>query len=155
HAQPAVADHRLSAGIDGDHPALRQGRRHPRPPFYASLRIAILTYMAGSLFCALAPSMLILIFGRVLHGLGGGAPWPMGMLGLGALASRRERGRYYGYFAAIYPTAGGCGPLLGGLIADHLHWSVIFWINIPMGLAALAITTSLLRRLPRYERPHL
>src|SRR5229473_2860177 len=53
-----------------------------------------------------------------------------------------------------YITAGGAGPLLGGLISDHLHWSVIFWINIPMGLAALAITTSLLRRLPRYECPH-
>src|SRR4029077_16857703 len=56
---------------------------------------------------------------------------------------------------ATYTTSGGSGPLLGGLIADHLHWSVIFWINIPMGLAALAITPSLLRRLPRYERPHL
>src|SRR5262249_44495520 len=66
----------------------------------------------------------------------------------------KERGRYYGYFAVTYTTAGGCGPLLGGLIAHHLHWSVIFWINIPMGLAALAIATSLLRRLPRYERPH-
>ena len=88
-----------------------------------TLRIAILTYMAGSLVCA--------------------------------LASPKERGRYYGYFAATYTTAGGSGPLLGGLIAEHLHWSVIFWINIPMGLAALAITASLLRRLPRYERPHL
>ena len=55
----------------------------------------------------------------------------------------------------VYTTAGGSGPLLGGLIAEHLHWSVIFWINIPMGLAALAITSSLLRRLPRYERPHV
>jgi MFS family permease len=44
--------------------------------------------------------------------------------------------------------------LLGGFISDHLHWSVIFWINIPMGLAALAMTGSLLRRLPRHERPH-
>src|SRR5712692_6133266 len=119
-----------------------------------TLRIAILTYMAGSLVCALAPSMLVLIFGRVLHGLGGGGLSSVGMIVLADLVSPKERGRYYGYFAATYTTAGGCGPLLGGLIADHLHWSVIFWINIPMGLAALAITTSLLRALPRYERPH-
>ena len=120
-----------------------------------TLRIAILTYMAGSLVCALAPDMLVLILGRVLHGLGGGGLSSMGMVVLADLVSPKERGRYYGYFAATYTTAGGSGPLLGGLIADHLHWSVIFWINIPMGLAALAITTSLLRRLPRYERPHL
>ena len=104
-----------------------------------TLRIAILTYMAGSLVCAMAPSMLVLIFGRVLHGLGGGGLSSMGMIVLADLVSPKERGRYYGYFAATYTTAGGCGPLLGGLIADHLHWSVIFWINIPMGLAALAL----------------
>src|SRR6516225_3842872 len=120
-----------------------------------TLRIAILTYMAGSLVCALAPGMPVLIMGRVLHGLGGGGLSSLGMVVLGDLVAPKERGRYYGYFAATYTTAGGAGPLLGGLISDHLHWSVIFWINIPMGLAALAITTSLLRRLPRYERPHL
>jgi len=119
-----------------------------------TLRIAILTYMAGSLVCALAPNMLVLIAGRVLHGLGGGGLSSMGMVVLADLVSPKERGRYYTYFSIIYTTAGGSGPLLGGLIADHLHWSVIFWINIPMGLAALAITTSLLRNLPRYERPH-
>src|SRR5712691_1514781 len=119
-----------------------------------TLRIAIATYIAGSLVCALAPSMLVLIFGRVLHGLGGGGLSSMGMIVLGDLVSPKERGRYYTYFSIIYTTAGGCGPALGGFIADHLHWSVIFWINIPMGLAALAITSSLLRRLPRHERPH-
>ena len=119
-----------------------------------TLRIAILTYMAGSLVCALAPNMLVLILGRVLHGLGGGGLSSMGMVVLGDLVSPKERGRYYTYFSIVYTTAGGSGPLLGGFIAEHLHWSVIFWINIPMGLAALAITTSLLRRLPRYERPH-
>src|SRR5215470_7316245 len=119
-----------------------------------TVRIAILTYMAGSLVCALAPNMLALILGRVLHGLGGGGLSSMGMIVLGDLVSPKERGRYYGYFSVTYTTAGGCGPLLGGLIADHLHWSVIFWMNIPMGLAALAITTMLLRRLPRHERPH-
>lgn len=120
-----------------------------------TLRIAILTYVAGSLVCALAPDMLVLILGRVLHGLGGGGLSSMGMIVLGDLVAPKERGRYYGYFSVTYTTAGGCGPLLGGLIAEHLHWSVIFWINIPMGLAALAITSSLLRRLPRYERPHV
>jgi EmrB/QacA subfamily drug resistance transporter len=119
-----------------------------------TLRIAILTYMAGSLVCALAPNMPVLIFGRLVHGLGGGGLSSMGMVVLGDLVAPKERGRYYGYFAAAYTTAGGSGPLLGGLISDHLHWSVIFWINIPMGLAALAITTSMLRRLPRHERPH-
>src|SRR5262249_25245838 len=119
-----------------------------------TLRIAILTYMAGSLVCALAPTMLVLIFGRVLHGLGGGGLSSMGMIVLGDLVSPKERGRSSGFFAVTSTPAGGLGPLLGGLIAEHLHWSVIFWMNIPMGLAALAITTSLLRKLPRHERPH-
>jgi EmrB/QacA subfamily drug resistance transporter len=119
-----------------------------------TLRIALITYMAGSLLCALAPNMLMLIFARVLHGLGGGGLSSMGMIVLGDLVSPKERGRYYTYFAITYTTAGGCGPALGGFIADHLHWSAIFWINLPMGLAALAITSSLLRRLPRHERPH-
>src|SRR5436189_3478198 len=119
-----------------------------------TLRIAILVYMAGSLVCALAPNMLVLILGRVLHGLGGGGLTSMGMLVLGDLAPPKERGRYYTYFALAYTTAGGSGPALGGFMADHLHWSVIFWINIPMGFAALAITTFLLRGLPRHERPH-
>src|SRR5947208_15908912 len=86
--------------------------------------------------------MLVLFFGRVLHGLGGVGLSSMGMVVLGDLVSPKERGRDYGYFAVTYTTAGGCGPLLGGLIADHLHWSVIFWINVPMGLAALAIAVA-------------
>jgi MFS family permease len=119
-----------------------------------TLRIAILTYMAGSLVCALAPNMLTLILGRAFHGLGGGGLATMGMIVLGDLVSPKERGRYYTYFAVAYTTAGGCGPALGGFLAEHVHWTAIFWLNIPMGLAALAITSSLLRRLPRYERPH-
>src|SRR5262249_3757608 len=83
---------------------------HGRP---FTLRIPILTYMAGSRVCALAPSMLVLIIGRVLHGLGGGGLSSMGMIVLGDLVSPKERGRYYGYFAVIYTTAGGSGPLLG------------------------------------------
>jgi MFS family permease len=119
-----------------------------------ALRIAIAVHLAGSLLSALAPSMLVLILGRVLQGIGGGGLSSMGIVVLGDVAAPRERGRYYGYFAVTYTTAGACGPALGGFLADHLHWSAIFWINLPLGLSALAVTSALLRGLPRHERPH-
>jgi EmrB/QacA subfamily drug resistance transporter len=120
----------------------------------ATLFIAISLYMAGSLLCALAPNMFMLILGRVLHGLGGGGLTATGMVVLGDIAAPRDRGRYYGYFSITYTTAGACGPALGGFLAEYLHWSVIFWINIPLGLIAIALTLTLLRRLPRHDRPH-
>lgn len=119
-----------------------------------ALHIAIAAHLAGSLICALAPSIGILIFGRSLQGIGGGGLASLGMVVLGDVATPRERGRYYSYFAVVYTTAGACGPALGGFLADHLHWSAIFWLNIPLGLAAFWITSVLLRGLPRHERPH-
>jgi EmrB/QacA subfamily drug resistance transporter len=119
-----------------------------------TLLIAISLYMAGSLVCALAPNMFVLILGRVLHGLGGGGLTSTGMVVLGDIAAPKDRGKYYGYFSATYTTAGACGPVLGGFIAEYLHWSVIFWMNLPLGLIAVTLTLTLLRKLPRHERPH-
>ena len=119
-----------------------------------SLRIAIAAHLAGSLVCALAPSMLVLMLARGLQGIGGGGLASMGMVVLGDVAPPRQRGRYYAYFAATYTTAGAVGPALGGFLADHLSWSAIFWLNLPLGLAAYVVTTTLLRGLPRHERPH-
>ena len=119
-----------------------------------TLMIAISLYMLGSLVCALAPNMFVLILGRVLHGLGGGGLTSTGMVVLGDIAAPKDRGKYYGYFSVTYTTAGACGPVLGGAIAEYLHWSVIFWMNIPLGLIAMALTLTLLRRLPRHDRPH-
>jgi EmrB/QacA subfamily drug resistance transporter len=119
-----------------------------------ALMIALGCYLAGSLICALAPDMTVLILGRVLHGLGGGGLTSTGMVVLGDVASPKDRAKYYGYFSITYTTAGAAGPPLGGLIADHLHWSAIFWLNIPLGLAAVFFTLSALRRLPRHDRPH-
>src|SRR5262249_318103 len=119
-----------------------------------TLLIAVSMYMLGSLVCALAPNMLVLILGRILHGLGGGGLTATAMVVLGDVAAPRDRGLYYGYFSVTYTTAGACGPALGGFIAEYLHWSVIFWINIPLGLIAITLTLTLLRHLPRRERPH-
>ncbi len=119
-----------------------------------TLLIAISLYMAGSLVCALAPNMFVLILGRVLHGLGGGGLTSTGMVVLGDIAAPKDRGKYYGYFSATYTTAGACGPALGGFLAEYLHWSAIFWINIPMGIVALTLTLTLLKKLPRHEQPH-
>ena len=98
--------------------------------------------------------MVVLILGRVLHGLGGGGLTSTGMVVLGDVAAPKERGKYYGYFSAVYTTAGALGPALGGFIAEYLHWSVIFWMNIPLGIIAVAMTFTLLRGLPRHDRPH-
>jgi EmrB/QacA subfamily drug resistance transporter len=119
-----------------------------------TLLIAISLYMAGSLVCALAPNMFVLILGRVLHGLGGGGLTSTGMVVLGDIAAPKDRGKYYGYFSATYTTAGACGPALGGFLAEYLHWSAIFWINIPMGILALTLALTLLKKLPRHEQPH-
>jgi EmrB/QacA subfamily drug resistance transporter len=120
----------------------------------ATLMVAIAIYVVGSLACALAPNLLALIFARVIHGLGGGGFTSIGMVVLGDLAAPKDRGRYYAYFSVAYTTAGACGPALGGFISDYVHWSAIFWLNVPLGLAALALTSSRLRLLPRHERPH-
>jgi MFS family permease len=119
-----------------------------------TLWIAIIIYMAGSLVCALAPNMLVLILGRALHGLGGGGLSAIGAIVLGDVVAPKERGRYYAYFAVVYTSAGALGPAIGGFFSDHLHWSAIFWFNILLGFTALAVTGVLLRHLPRHERPH-
>ena len=62
--------------------------------------------------------------------------------------------RYQAYFASVFVTSSVVGPVIGGFFAQDLHWSLIFWINLPLGLLALAMTYGVLKRLPRHERPH-
>jgi len=66
----------------------------------------------------------------------------------------RERGRYQGYMSIVFGVASIGGPVIGGFFAQHLHWSLIFWINLPIGLLALLMTNRVLKRLPRHERRH-
>src|ERR1700731_4944717 len=91
-----------------------------------ALHIAIALHLAGSLLCALAPSMLVLILGRALQGIGGGGLSSMGMVVLGDVAAPRERGRYYAYFAVTYTTAGARGPARRGFLGGPPAWGGVF-----------------------------
>src|SRR5881392_130219 len=94
--------------------------------------IAIGIYAAGSLACALAPSMLALIFARALQGLGGGGLMPLVQTIIGDVASPRDRPRYQGYTASTFVISTVTGPLVGGFIAEHFSWTWIFWLNLPL-----------------------
>jgi EmrB/QacA subfamily drug resistance transporter len=118
------------------------------------LMVGIATFVVGSVACALAPSMLFLIAARGLQGLGGGGLISLAQTIIADIVSPKERGRYQVRIASVFLASGLAGPFLGGFLAQHFHWSAIFWINIPLGLAAFALTNTLLRKLPRHGRPH-
>lgn len=119
-----------------------------------TLLVAIGVFMLGSILCALAPTMLTLILARALQGLGGGGLISLAQTIIADIVSPMERARYQGYIASVYATSSVAGPALGGFMAEKLHWSAIFWINLPLGLLAFWMTNALLKKLPRHEKPH-
>ncbi|HLG80429.1 MAG TPA: MDR family MFS transporter [Bradyrhizobium sp.] len=114
--------------------------------------VSLSLFIAGSVLCALAPSMPILILARGLQGLGGGGIMPVVQTVISDVVSARERGQYQAWFSAVWMLAGISGPVLGGIFADHLHWSMIFWINLPLAAAALALLLPKMSKLPVYHR---
>src|SRR4051794_22749457 len=92
----------------------------------AMIITALSLFIAGSVLCALAPNMPILILARGLQGLGGGGIMPVVQTVISDVISPRERGQYQAYFSAVWLVAGLLGPVIGGFFADHLHWSMIF-----------------------------
>lgn len=119
-----------------------------------SLLLSIGFYILGALVAATAVNLPMLIAGRALQGLGTGGLISVPMTVLGDIVAPKYRARYYTYFSVTYITSGFVGPIYGGFISQHLDWSVIFWSNVPMGLIAFGLVNHLLKRLPRYERPH-
>jgi EmrB/QacA subfamily drug resistance transporter len=116
--------------------------------------IAIALFVLGSLACALAPSMTALVLSRALQGMGGGGLMALAQTIIADIVSPRERGRYQGYIAGVFAVSSVGGPVLGGFLTEHLDWSLIFWINLPLGLAALAMTSNVLKRVPFHPRKH-
>ncbi len=115
---------------------------------------AIGIFVVGSVGCALAPGMTELVLARAFQGLGGGGLMALAQTIIADIVSPRERGRYQGYIGAVFATSSVGGPVLGGFLTEHIDWSLIFWINVPLGLVALGMTSSVLRRVPFHPRKH-
>ncbi len=119
--------------------ALTAGRmadQFGRKKIYAA---GLLVFTIGSLLCALATSVGSLIGFRVLQGIGGAVMIPVTMAILTAIFPAEKRGAAMGIWAAIGITAAAVGPSLGGLIVEHLGWHWVFYINLPIGVAAIAL----------------
>jgi EmrB/QacA subfamily drug resistance transporter len=120
----------------------------------AMMLIAVAIFIVGSLACALAPSMGALVLARALQGFGGGGILPLAQTVIADILTPRERPLFQSYSSVMFMTASILGPLLGGFLTDHVHWSFIFWIMLPLGAVALVMTDRALKRLPRNDRPH-
>jgi EmrB/QacA subfamily drug resistance transporter len=118
----------------------------------ATIIAALGLFVVGSVLCALAPNMTVLILARGLQGLGGGGIMPIVQTVIADVVTPRERGQYQAYFSGVWVAAGIGGPILGGVFAEHLHWSMIFWINVPLGLAALALLLPKMAKIPVFHR---
>jgi EmrB/QacA subfamily drug resistance transporter len=122
-------------------------------------QFAILTFLLGSLLAGASTNMTQLILTRALQGLGGGGLMALTFVIIGDIVAPRERGRYQGYFGAVWGLSSVAGPLLGGFFSGQekilgiTGWRWIFYINIPFGIAALIITSAVLH-IPKVKREH-
>lgn len=99
--------------------------------------VGIGLFVGGSVLCGFAWSMTGLIVFRAIQGLGAGAVQPMGMTIVGDIYTMQERAKVQGYIASVWAMASLIGPTLGGVFADYVSWRAIFFVNVPLGLAAV------------------
>ncbi len=114
---------------------------------------AIVIFLIGSALCGVARNMPELIVFRAVQGLGGGGLIVLSMAIVGDLVPPRERGRYQGLFGAVFGATSVLGPLLGGVFTEHLSWRWVFYVNLPVGVVALAVIATSLH-IPIRTRQH-
>jgi EmrB/QacA subfamily drug resistance transporter len=110
--------------------------------------VAIIIFLIGSSLCGLSRSMTELVVFRGIQGLGAGGLIALAQTTIADLVAPRDRGRYQGLFGAVFAFSSIAGPLLGGFITDVLSWRWIFYVNVPVGILALALITF------GFRRPH-
>lgn len=115
------------------------------------LMIGIGLFLVGSALSGLSQTMWQLVMFRAIQGLGAGALFPISLAVIGDLFTPRERGRYQGLFGAVFGIAFLVGPFLGGTLTDNFSWHWVFYVNLPIGLIALAVIWFLL---PTVRRPN-
>ena len=111
---------------------------------------AVGLFLLASVGAALSPTMPLFIFFRGLQGLGGGAVFPLAFAVLADLYTPAERGKYSGFFGAVFGLSSIIGPALGGIITDNFGWPWIFIVNVPIALVSLFV---IFRLLPAIKRP--
>ncbi len=113
---------------------------------------AVATFLAGSALCGAARSMTELIVFRSVQGIGGGGLMAVTMVVLAQLAPPEQRARKGGLGGVVAGLGLVAGPFIGGLLADHLGWRWIFYVNLPLGVAVIAVTVSALHLPPLHRR---
>lgn len=116
--------------------------------------MAIGLFLLGSGLAGQARSMSFLILSRAIQGLGGGGLFPIGLTIVGEIYSLERRARIQGLFSGVWGFASIVGPMAGGLITDLFSWRWVFYVNIPFGLAAIALIYANLSEPQTKGRPH-
>jgi len=116
------------------------------------LMIGITLFLVGSALSGLSQDMWMLVLFRGIQGLGAGSLFPIALAVIGDLFTPAERGKYQGFFGLVFGLAFLLGPGLGGALTDAFSWHAIFYVNIPIGLIALAVIWRLLPNIRHVER---